>query len=209
MKSIRGVFGGTFDPVHTGHVQLGRWLCDQGLFDSVYYLVNYLPAHSKQPSATGTHLRLALEDEDGLYADDREIRRQGISYTHDSLVEIRSELGAEPPLALIVGGDSLEGMMDWHHSSRFRDLTHLVVLERPGIETSQAALEAMGMATCPRLDSLTQSSSGSAWLAGQPTVEASSTQVRELLAAGSEAGSLVPPRVLDYIRRHRLYAAEH
>lgn len=150
-------------------------------------------------------LRLALKHEKCLIADDREIARGGVSYINDSLFELREELKRETPLALIVGSDLLSDIVNWHHFTQFSKLIHLVILERETAPVEMDSVQSTGMIFTTELKSLTECASGLVWLARQPTITCSSTEVRSLLTQNHQAKHLIPLPVWDYICQNHLY----
>ena len=136
-------YGGTFDPVHTGHLAIAR-----AVRDALHADVHLLPA-ADPPHKGPTHadaeqrahmLDLAVAGEAGLIVDRRELRRAGPSYTVDTLRELRDEYGPHAPLVWMVGGDSVFELATWHRWRELFDLAHLLAIDRPGAPIDQAAL---------------------------------------------------------------------
>jgi nicotinate-nucleotide adenylyltransferase len=187
-----GVFGGSFDPVHHGHLIVA----DEARRALGLTEVRFVPAR-EQPFKEGRHragaddrlamLRLAIEGVPGFVADPRECRRAGPSYTVDTLRELRSEF-PEAALSLLVGADSARDFPKWREAAAIRELATLVVLTRPG-------------AAAPTND-----------LGGKmlrvPAVDISATLVRDRVRAGESIRFLVPEAVARYIADRRLYADE-
>ena len=148
-------YGGTFDPVHNGHLAVARAARD--LLDADVALV---PAHDpphKGPTRADAlqraeMLALALAGEPGLRVDRRELRRQGPSYTVDTLGELRRELGADAPIAWLVGADSLLELHTWHRWRELFTLAHLVAVQRPGSEVDAARLRAQAPEVLAEID---------------------------------------------------------
>lgn len=203
-----GVFGGTFDPPHRGHVILGQWLLASGVLSAVHYVVNHRPPHRALPKADGHHrlamLKLALADEPNLIADDREIRRAGVSYMCDSLAEFRAEAGSDQPLALIVGSDTLATISSWHNWQTILQLVHLLVLCRVGTPDAAQLAEQLGLVIVDK-EVLQQHPAGRVWLVRQPVIEIAATDIRAQLHRRQRATDL-PAAVLSYIESHQLYA---
>src|SRR5690606_16046548 len=130
-----GLFGGTFDPIHNAHLRVA-WEAAEFLDADVRLLPASVPPHRRQPVAGADRraalVRAALAGQDRLALDVRELRRDGPSYTVDTLLELREELGADRPLVLLVGADAFAGLPEWHRWKELFELAHLGVLTRPG-----------------------------------------------------------------------------
>ena len=203
-----GIFGGTFDPPHCGHVALGRWLLASGTLSAVHYVVNHCPPHRALPEADSHHrlamLKLALADESKLIADDREIRREGVSYICDSLSEFRAEIGSIQPLAFVVGSDALATINSWHNWQTIPQLTHLLVLDRLGTPDAAQLAEQLGFALIADEARLEQQSAGQVRLVRQPIIEVTATNIRAQLHKRQRPTDL-PDAVFNYIESHKLY----
>jgi len=189
---LRGIFGGSFDPVHVGHLTVAA-AAARALELGVVHLV---PA-CVQPFKTGREpapaehriamLRLAVAGRAPLVADDREIRRGGVSYTVDTLGEISAEHPADR-LCLLVGADTARDFPQWRHAEEIARLARVVVLTRPGVAAPSYP---------PIADVLEV-----------PAVAVSATEVRARVARGESIRGLVPDAVADYIAEHGLYRTE-
>lgn len=210
-------YGGTFDPVHLGHLAIAR-----GARDALQVPVRLMPAadppHRAPPGADAGQrarmLALAIAGEPGLLLDDRELQRAarhpGVpSWTVDTLLELRAVVGAEQPLALLLGADSLLGLPSWHRWEELFALTHFVVADRPGSELGAALPPALARRLQPAWTQeprdLACSPAGCVWRLEQPLRTESATEVRRRLAAGGDWRSLLPAAVADYIADQRLY----
>jgi nicotinate-nucleotide adenylyltransferase len=200
MKPL-AILGGTFDPVHTGHLCVA-WEAGELLDAEVHLVPASVPPHRPPPVASATQrlamLRAALAGQDRLGLDLRELERAGPSYTADTLAELRAEHG-ERPLVLLVGADAFAGLPTWHRWERLFELAHLGVFARPGFQSTwPAALEA---AVSGRL-----ADTGGDWR-DQPAgrvlqldvtpLEISATRIRHLLASGRLPRYLLPDRMFD------------
>ena len=163
-------------------------------------------------------LRLAIDGErqgngfvaSGLVADDRELRREGLSYTVATLAQLRGDLGSDVALCLCIGMDSLVNLHTWQRWRELSDYAHIVVAARPGWQLPEVGPVAEWLAgRCtndPQL--LSQSPSGCVLVEAMTLLPVSATQIREDLAAGSSVRYLVPDAVIQYIHQHGLYKQE-
>ena len=212
--SLRVFYGGTFDPVHDGHLAIAR-----AARDAFGCTVRLMPAadppHRAPPGADAAQraemLRLATMGEPGLEVDLRELQRQGRSYTIDTLHGIRREFGDAAPVALLIGADSLLGLPSWHRWRELLDLAHFIVADRDGSVLDAALPPALAAATEGRWvalpDDLRALPAGRLYRLRQPLHAASATEIRRRIAAGEDWESLVPAAVAGYIRCEGLYGA--
>ncbi|MBQ0719776.1 MAG: nicotinate-nucleotide adenylyltransferase [Gammaproteobacteria bacterium] len=227
MKAV-GIFGGTFDPVHIGHLRTAVELREHLGLDELHLIPSARPPHREQPGVSAEHrlamLSLAIGSEthgdsvvsadlpaDGLFADDRELRREGLSYTVETLAQLRAELGANVALCLCIGMDSLVNLHSWQRWQELSDYAHIVVAARPGWhlpETGPVAEWLAGRCTNdPQL--LSNTPSGCVLVEAMTLLPVSATQIREDLATGNSVRYLVPDAVIQYIHQHGLYKQEN
>lgn len=210
--SAIGFFGGTFDPVHIGHLRTAVELRQLLELGEMRLLPAACPPHRDQPLVAAEHrlamLREAIAGEPGLVADDRELRRHGPSYTIDTLRGLRAELGDNATLYLCLGMDSLVQLTRWRHWRELTDVAHLVVAARPGWRLPQTGEVAAWMASRLTRDRarLRETTRGRILVVEMTLLPVAATAIRADLAAGRSVRYLVPDPVLDYIRRHRLYS---
>lgn len=205
-----GIFGGTFDPVHIGHLRTAVELRELLDLDEIRFVPAATPPHRPAPRVDARHrsamLRAAIEGEPGLRVDDRELAREGPSYTIDTLGELRAELGAQTRLCLCTGMDSLVHLATWRQWRALTDSAHLVVAARPGWSIPEHGEVAAWLQ--PRLararDALL-GPAGRVLVAEMTLLPISATDLRARLAVGRSARYLVPDPVLDYIRQQHLY----
>ena len=209
-----GLFGGTFDPVHLGHLRLAEAAREALGLATVRWSPAGQPPHRGAPRLSGAHrlamVRLAVAGNPAFQVDGAEVESPGPSYTVTTLERLRQELGPEQPLVLLLGADAFAGLPGWHRWQALLGLAHLVVLHRPGYALAASAL-------APELGQLlaARQTGDPARLAGAPAgailalpmtqLDISATHIRQLLAAGRSARYLLPPAVLDYIDQHQLY----
>jgi nicotinate-nucleotide adenylyltransferase len=199
-----GVLGGTFDPVHHGHLRLALEV-REALGLAQVRLMPSAQTNLRSGALASAAQRLAMLEAalaPGLAVDDREIARGGVSYTVDSLADLRAELG-ERPLCFIVGVDAWNALPRWHRWRELLDCAHLVVASRPGADLLRhAPLEA---AWTSRVSDLHARPAGRVFACAIPLLPISATDVRARVAAGRSVAGLVPPAVIALIERDRLY----
>lgn len=209
-------YGGTFDPVHLGHLAIAMAVRD-ALGVPVALVPAADPPHKDHTHAAAVHrrrmLELAIAGERGLRVDARELGREGPSYTVDTLRALRDECGPSRPLVWVIGADSLAQLPGWHRWRELFHFGHVLAVARPGHALDAAIPGDAGDASFlldrvrePR-GLLEAPAGGLALLPVDPLRTESSTAVRERIAAGAHWEALVPPPVAAYIDRHRLYAA--
>lgn len=207
------LYGGTFDPVHLGHLAVARHARD-ALDATVALMPARDPPHRGATRADARQraamLDLAIQGEPRLRVDRRELHREGPSYTVDTLRALREEVGANAPWAILVGGDSLRTLDSWHQWRALFDLAHVVVAERAAIDGRDAlppaVAEEIRMRRSDDPRALHASAAGRILLLGQPLWPQSATDIRHRIASGAPWRDQVPPAVAGYITRHGLYA---
>ena len=210
-----GILGGTFNPVHLAHLRLAQELAQDLGLGKVRFIPTGTPPHRNAPNVDGRHrlemVRLAIAGNPLFEADDREIRRQGICYTFDTLTELRTDFG-NLPLCLLMGADAFAALTTWHRWQALFDLAHVVIAHRPGypLKQMQASLpDPLRQMYLQRLvmdpGGLRTGAAGSILTREITALDISATAVREQLARGASPRYLVPDPVLDYIDRNHLY----
>lgn len=209
-----GVFGGTFDPVHIGHLRLAEEMADAIGLARVRFVPAGQPPHRGAPRIAAGHrlemTRRAVAGNPRFVVDDREIRRDAPSYTVDTLAALRAELGETQPIWLLLGADAFLGLPGWHDWTRLFALAHVAVAERPGapVMQSDALPEALRAEVAARqmVDGSAAGPAGSVLLRRMTPLGISATAIRDALARGRSVRYLLPDAVLDYIQENRLYA---
>ncbi|MDH5254295.1 MAG: nicotinate-nucleotide adenylyltransferase [Gammaproteobacteria bacterium] len=206
-----GVFGGTFDPVHVGHLRTAHELMTALGLAEVRFVPCRLPPH-RPPAVAPEALRLrmleaALEGLPGFRVDGRELRRPGLSYMVDTLASLRQEIG-DRPLCLLLGLDAFLGLPTWHRWRDILDLAHIVVARRPGVAQpleGEAGDLLQSRGTTQPAD-LARAPAGRVLLRDVTQLEISSSAIRALVAAGGDPRFLVPDAVLELIAKTHIYA---
>nr|WP_239985743.1 nicotinate-nucleotide adenylyltransferase [Marinobacter salexigens] len=211
--SMHVIYGGTFDPVHHGHLRLALEVSDRLGSVPVSLVPCHIPPHRGETGATATQrlrlLELAIADEPCLHIDDRELRREGASYTADTLRQLRKELGAELPLAMVVGTDAFAGFDCWKEWRQIPELAHIIVVQRPGITLAPEGEPARLLAErgVDGAGALHGRASGLVLKLDPPWLDISATGIRERISRGQSPRYLAPDAVLTEIQRMGLYGA--
>lgn len=209
MKPI-GVFGGTFDPIHYGHLRSAFEMLQALRFDEVRFMPCGDPPHRGVTYANAEQrlelVQLAIEGQSGFVADDRELRREGPSYTIDTLVSLREEF-PDRSLGLIVGMDAFLGLTDWHRWDEILDVAHIVVAHRPGWRAPDigALGELITEFGTHRVDDLHGVAHGRIHIHAVTQLEIASTEIRDLIAAGRDPRFLMPDQVRNAIAEKKIY----
>ncbi|HSR64898.1 MAG TPA: nicotinate-nucleotide adenylyltransferase [Xanthomonadaceae bacterium] len=213
MAGLRIFYGGTFDPVHEGHLAIAR-AARASFGEPVHVMPAADPPHRPPPGASAHHrvamLELALVGEPGLLLDLRELHRDGPSYSVDTLHALRAEFGADAPLALLVGADSFLGLPTWHRWQELFGLAHFIVAGRPGslLETAPAELRAAADGRWTEDPAALRAAPAGALLHLHQSLHVhSATAVRRLIGEGRAWQHLLPPAVAGYVQAHGLYGA--
>ncbi len=207
-----GILGGTFDPVHHAHLRCALELQQTLGLEQIRFVPCRVPPHRGTPFAAADQrlamLELAVDGQSGFVVDDRELGREGPSYTVDTLLSLREQFGAAVPLCLIVGMDAFLGLDTWSRWQRLTELAHIIVMRRPGPDAASAGPALKALLDERLVDDpqrLRAAPAGGVMLCTVTQMEISGTRIRELIAGGRNVRYLLPDRVLDYIRRERLY----
>ena len=212
-----GILGGTFDPLHYGHLRLAQELVEGLALSGARFIPAGLPPHRAQPFASPPQrlqmVRLGVAGNPLFSLDEREIYKPTPSYTVETLLDLRRELGAMQPLCLFMGADAFLGLTTWHRWRELFDLAHIVVAQRPGVAgiTRAAAtlpaelLDELNRRLVNEPEALRDAPSGAILVHPVTALDISATQIRSDLAAGRSPRYLLPDAVLDYIQTNGLY----
>lgn len=217
--SAIGILGGTFDPVHYGHLRLAQEVADKLRLSEVRFIPSGTPPHRASPGAAAEDrlamVRLAVAGNSLFTVDERELRRSGPGYTVDTLRELREQAGAAQPLVLITGADAFLDLATWSRWHQLFDLAHIAVAYRPGfpVDTWQTRMpqplaaeyqsrlmrQPLGVHTAP---------AGGIVVVPIAALDISATMIRDALRRGATTRYLLPDAVIQYIQEHSLYSQE-
>lgn len=203
-----GILGGTFDPIHYGHLRPAQAAQRALALGEVRLIPAAVPPHRRAPVASAAqrlHMaQLAVQDFPGFGVDDREVRRGGPSYTVPTMESLRAEL-SQCSLCLLIGADAFRDIETWHQWTRLLELAHLVVMQRPG----WAFPEPLPAWAIPRLSrdprELISQTAGRIYFQATAPQDISATRLRAAIAHGESVDGYLPPVVWDYIRQNRIY----
>ena len=208
-----GLFGGTFDPIHYGHLRLAETAREALGLERVRLIPAGQPPHRATPGASGLHrlamARLATADNPAFEIDPAEVEAKQASFTILTLERLRAALGPSRPLVLLLGLDAFLGLPAWHRWKSLFDFAHIAVANRPGYSLDNAAMSPLLAAQ------LAGRQATAAGLGATPAgcivpfsmtpLAISATDIRSRAASGNSLRYLLPPSVLDYISLHQLY----
>ena len=212
-----GILGGTFDPIHYGHLRLGEELAEALRLEEVRLLPSGTPPHRSAPAASSEHrlamTRLAAEGNARFRVDEREVHRSGPGYMFDTLELLRAEVGPARALVLLLGADAFLELATWHRWHELFGLAHMAVAHRPGFPVERWAEQMPQPLAREYSARLMQQSlavhlspAGGVVIIPFTALDISATALRELLQSGKSARYLLPEAVLDYIRSNGLYS---
>lgn len=197
-RSGIGIMGGTFDPVHNGHLQAAQELLEVADLDEVWLMPNARPPHRRQPLANAEDrmrmVELAAENVPGLVPSRLEVERGGVSYTIDTIRELRERFPGQF-FEILLGSDAAAHIGSWHAAGHVLAEANFVIFNRPGTSLTEAQLRELGF--MPERFRLVH----------VETPPIAAHEIRDRLAAGGPVDDLLPPRVAAYIHERHLYAA--
>jgi nicotinate-nucleotide adenylyltransferase len=205
-----GIFGGTFDPIHYGHLRTAFELMEALALSEVRFIPAGSPPHRDRPhAAAGERLnmvRAALANQPGFTVDDREIARMGPSFSVDTLSSLRAEF-ADRPLCLIIGMDAFLGLPKWHRWEHLLELAHIIVAHRPGwrVPDTGPLQDLVRSKGTGRYTDLHDATAGRVFVHAVTQLEISSTDLRALIHAGQDPRFLMPDAVRELIATSGCY----
>lgn len=205
-----GVLGGTFDPIHHGHLRLALELKQQLKFTELRLMPCHQPVHREQPQVSADMraemIRLALANCPELILDEHELKRDKPSYTFDTLCDLRKDLGEEVSLSWIMGTDAFVALDKWHRWEELLDYAHLIVIERPGFQLpEQGPVAELLQNYRADVSALDQKACGAIILPALSLLSISATDIRGQIARGDSPRFLLPDLVWQYIDSKDLY----
>ena len=206
VEQVIGINGGTFDPVHFGHLRPALEVTEALALSQMRFVPVYQPVHRGQPGQSAQHrcrmVELAIERQPLFCLDRREVDRGGPSYMVDTLASLKTDF-PDAALVLMMGMDAFAHFPHWHDWSGILALANLVVTHRPGQALPEDG-EAEALLEARQVDCLTQPQ-GQILNLGVTQLAISATQIRQCLATQQSADFLLPESVADYIETHQLY----
>ncbi len=212
-----GILGGTFDPIHHGHLRLAAEALEQCRLQQVHFIPSGTPPHRAAPAADAEQrlhmVQAAVHGNPNFTADGRETYRTDACYTVDTLSALREEFGEQQPLCLLLGSDAFLQLHTWYEWRKLFELVHIVVMQRPGRPLgntmAQADSELQREYTArlaPSPKALHEAACGCIVALDMPALDISATDIRRRVAEGRTIHYLLPHEVAHYIYQHHLYA---
>jgi nicotinate-nucleotide adenylyltransferase len=211
-----GILGGTFDPIHFGHLRLAEEVLEQAQLGQVRFMPSGIPPHREMPVISAQHrsamVKLAIFNQQDFVLDEREVAHEVPSYTVNTLQALRTEVGETQPLCLLMGGDAFLKLHTWHQWEQLLALAHIVVMQRPGrplgnaIQQADTALrQVYSDHLIPGVAGLREAPSGGIIVFDMLSLEISATDIRRRIAERRTIRYLMPDVVADYIYQNQLY----
>jgi nicotinate-nucleotide adenylyltransferase len=212
-KPAIGLLGGTFDPIHYGHLRMAEELAGWLALEQVRFIPAPQPPHRSQPRTGVAHrvemVRLAITGNTRFSLDTREVEREGMSYSVDTLTGLRQELGPSAPLWLFMGVDAFLGLNTWKSWQQLLGLANIAVAHRPGYRLAQADALTDDLRALLQQhqvkDGAPNQAAGQVVLRPITQLDISATAIRNAIREGQSPRYLLPEPVLDYIHTHHLY----
>ncbi len=208
-NNLRGFYGGTFDPIHQGHLQLALYVLHHCQLNQLELLPCHIPPHRTAPGSSSTHraamVRLAIAEHPGLVINELELAKQQPSYTVDTLRQLQQQY-PQDHLCFLLGMDSLCQFKSWFEYQQILQLAHLIVLERPGYQATIGDAPALLAAhEVVDLEALRQHKAGKILRLNNPMFDISASQIRRQYQQNQQEADLQIPAVQQYIEQHQLY----
>lgn len=203
--------GGTFDPIHNGHLRTALEIQQWMGVKHICLIPSKDPVHRSTPGRSANQrlamVRLAVENEPALVADDREVCSDKPSYSLHTLLSLRQELGEQYPICMIMGMDAYQTLPSWHEWEKFIELAHLIVVKRPGYEEPDCNVlgEFTKKHRTKSIEHVLTSPAGAVLFHELTPLGISATQIRQTITRGDSPRYLFPDSVWHYIQDNRLY----
>ena len=214
-----GIFGGSFDPPHFGHIKSALALIEFFPFEQIRFVPCQISPHKNFVHASAAHrlqmLNLVSKGVVELKVDAIELNRSPPSYTIDTLIELREELGKQVSLVLILGSDVYLKFCQWHQYEKILSYCHLMILHRPGYELTvikkdpdyKCEKEFLEHYSTEDITNLENMPAGKIYINELEKIDISSSEIREMIAAGEQPRYVIPGVIWNYIKRNKLYKA--
>ena len=211
-----GIFGGTFDPIHYGHLRVAEEIVETVGLQKMYFVPAGMPRLRHSPVASPQHrveiVRLAIQKNPDFVLDGREIYRDGVSYSIDTVREFKQEFGEEIRLCLVLGADAFIKLPEWNNWKELFNLCHFIVSTRPGYTLtlikellSKELREECSQRWVSNTETLKKETSGLIFIASTTMLDISATSIRAHIAVGRNVRHLVPSVTVNYISKNKLY----
>lgn len=211
-----GIFGGTFDPIHYGHLRIAEEIVETVGLQKMYFVPAGIPRLRHSPVASPQHrveiVRLAIQKNPDFVLDEREIYRDSVSYSIDTAREFKQEFGEEVRLCFILGADAFIKLPEWNNWKELFNLCHFIVSTRPGYTLtlikellSKELREECSQRWVSNTESLKKNASGLIFIASTTMLDISATTIRAHIAVGRSVRHLVPSVTVNYISENKLY----
>ena len=211
--SVIGLMGGTFNPIHYGHLRMAQELAESLHLDEVRFIPAANPPHKPEPKISARHraamVQLGIANNPVFRFDDRELRRSGASYTVDTLLSLRDEIGSETSLILLLGSDAFTKLNTWHRWQEIMPLCHIAIVQRPLTTANEALPKVLETFLhnhyTENAQELHESPAGWVTMQQITALDISSTAIRDTIQNKHSARYLIPDSIIDYIQSHQLY----
>ena len=213
-KNLVGILGGTFNPIHFGHLRMAQELAEVLQLNELRFIPSANPPHKSEPEVNPSFraemVKIAIADNHHFKFDGRELQRKGASYTIDTLISLREELGEDSVLTLLMGSDAFVFLNTWHRWDELLNYCHIVLVQRPNFNQTQPKLPEDLEALLhnhytENVGDLTIKNTGLIHMQKITALDISSTKIRSMLKSKKSPRYLMPEMVIDYIKQHQLY----
>ncbi|BCM25794.1 nicotinate-nucleotide adenylyltransferase [Methyloradius palustris] len=212
-RVLIGMMGGTFDPIHFGHLRMAQEISDLLALSRVHFIPSATPPHKTQTTVSAKHrtamVNLAIADNPQFKLDLRELEREGASYSIDTLHSLRAELGDEVSICLLLGSDAFIKLNTWHRWNELLNVCHIVLVQRPHTNIQEALPEELQAVLhnhySEHIEDLSLTPSGHITMQPITALDISATAIREDIKHGRSLRYLMPEPVISYIQSNQLY----
>ena len=208
-----GLLGGTFNPIHNGHLRLAQELADALNFSEVRFIPSANPPHKTAPKISAQHraamVQLAITDHSLFKLDKRELDRTGASYSIDTLISLQEELGGSVALCLMMGSDAFSKLNTWHRWQALIDYCHIILVQRPASATQPKLADELSVLLhnhyTENISDLTNENAGYIHMQKITALDITSTNIRVQLESELSPRYLMPDNVITHINNNKLY----